>query len=87
MTNIHYGNLMADKPLLLDSIINQFGQKVDFYEDQESGDFAPVIAVINEIAVITDFFDTDDFYQDSEYNPVLIDGKIQCYFNITMQKT
>ena len=81
MTKIHYENFMADNPLLLESFINQLGQKVDVYEDADNGDCAPVIAVIEKVATITDFFDTDDFYKDSEYNPVLVNGEISCHVN------
>ena len=85
LTAIDHEELMEQKPTLYESITNQLGQKVDLYEDPEEGDCAPVIAVIDGVAVTTDFWDTESFYEDSEYNPVLIDGEIMCFFQCSQE--
>jgi hypothetical protein len=36
----------------------------------------PLVVEINGIHAMTDFYDTDDFYTDSDYMPVLIDNNI-----------
>ncbi len=77
---------MALKPLKYKTIINQRGQKVDFYEHPIQGDEHPVIAVIEQFkqAVDTSFFDTSDLFKDSDYNPVYMHGIIDCAFNFDL---
>ena len=86
MKRLNYARLMAAEPTLLDSVVNQRGQKVDFYEHPTLGDTTMVIGVIEEHvdgrslreAFYTDFFDTDDFHDGSDYNPVYMHGKVAC---------
>lgn len=69
---------MQYEPLLLHEVTNKLGQKIEFFEHPLKGDESPVIAVYHEeqIAVDTDFFDCDDFFPGSEYNPVYKNGKM-----------
>ena len=74
MEQINYHQLMDYNPFKLDTVVNQLGQTVDFYENPLRGDSDKVIAVFHneKIAVKTDFYDCGDFYEDSDYNPVLL---------------
>ena len=41
----------------------------------------PVIAMIDDVISHTSFYDCEDFYEDSEYNPVLTEDRtIKCMF-------
>ena len=83
MEKISYSRLMKKNPTKYGEIINQLKQKVTLYEHPTMGDLSPVIAVIKESAVSTDFFDTEDFYENSDYNPILLeDGNIVCAFEL-----
>lgn len=83
MTKLDYAKFMATKPTLLHSVVNQKDQKVDFYEP-EKGDSSLIIGVIGSTAFETDFFDTDDFYEGSEYNPILLpDNLVVCAFDLS----
>jgi hypothetical protein len=86
MVKLNYTKLMALNPFLLDTITNDLGQKVDLYEHPTGGDSFPVIAVIEEFkeAVDTGFFDTEDFYEGSDYTPVYKNGKIDCSFEFEL---
>ena len=67
---------LAQDPTKYGEVINQLGQAVTFYEHPKHGDLYPVIGVIEQTAFVTDFFDTEDFYKNSDYNPVLKNGAI-----------
>ena len=69
-----------------DPITNSKGQKIEFYEDSDLGDATFVIAVCHDLkmAAFTDFFDTQDFGEDSDYNPVFLDGKMYSEYQITV---
>jgi len=86
MTKVNYTKLMALNPFLLGSFINQLGQKFDLYEHPTKGDEAEVIAVIEEFkeAANSGFFDTGDFYEGSDYNPLYKDGEIKCAFEFDL---
>lgn len=75
--NITLERLKASNPLLLGVITNSLGQRVEFYEHPFEGDMYPVIAVIEDKAMNTGFFDMDDFYEGSEYLPYLRDNEIK----------
>ena len=81
MSEIDYAELITGNPTLLDEITNQLGQKVKFFEDpnQDDENMSPVIAVIEDKACLTDFWHTEDFGEESDYNPCLVDGEILCY--------
>jgi hypothetical protein len=78
-----FEQFMNLNPTLLKTVINQAGQPVDFYEDAIGGDSLPVIAVIKKHKVIfnTGFFDTDDFYIGSDYNPIYLGGITDLAYN------
>jgi hypothetical protein len=86
MKRLNYTALLKAQPTLLDSIVNQRGQKVDFVEHPTLGCEYPIIAMIHEFneAVDTGFFDTSDFYVNSDYNPVYMHGEINCAFNFDL---
>lgn len=81
MKKMNTAKILALNPTLLKEVTNQLGQVVKFYEHPTQGDLAPVLALIEGEVVCTDFFDTDDFYENSEYLPVMQHGEIECAFN------
>lgn len=81
----YYAKLMENNATQYsDSIENSKGQKIEFYEHPFKGDMAPVIAVCHELKVAadTDFFDTEDFCEDSDYNPVFLENEMVCEFDL-----
>jgi hypothetical protein len=71
------------KPTLLETFTNKLGQKVEFYEHPTNGDLSPVYCLINGILADTEFFETCDLnYLDSDYQPLLINDKIVCSFEL-----
>jgi hypothetical protein len=79
MKQLDYNKFMAGKPDYLTSITNQKEQSVKLYDS--GTDSGIVVGVINEIAFVTDFFDTADFGKDSDYNPIMLDDKtVVCAF-------
>jgi hypothetical protein len=81
MKELNMQNFQAFNPTLIHSVVNQRGQTVHFY-DGEDGDLTQVIAVFPKENKVfeTDFFDTEDFHPNSDYNPILIDGLSKCAF-------
>ena len=85
MRKLSYEKLMAHNPTKIGSVYNQNHERVSLYEHPMQGDLAPIIAVFDKAkqAFETDFFDTEDFYQGSDYNPILLeDGTAVCAFEI-----
>lgn len=81
MKKLSYDKLMAHNPTQLDTMVNQRGQTVTFYEHPTAGDEWTVLGVIDKTAFDTDFWDTGDFFEDSDYNPILLDsGDVVCQF-------
>jgi len=72
MVEYNYDDLMAKSPTVYKTITYQLDQEIVLVEHPEGGDFQPVIAICHakKQAFDTDFFDTEDFYQGSEYNPI-----------------
>ena len=68
-------------PLEVHSIINQINQLVVFYMNPKNEDL-PIIAIIGTELFNTGFFDTEDFFDNSDYNPVLINGVIKLHYEI-----
>jgi hypothetical protein len=86
MKILNYKRLKALNPTKYGEVTNQRGQLVEFYEHPTKGENYPVIAIIEEFkeAVCTDFFDTSDFFEDSDYNPIYMHGVIDCAFNFDL---
>jgi hypothetical protein len=86
MKKLNYQVLMALSPTKYETKVNQLGQIVDFYEHPLHGDEYPVIAVIEteKAAYCTDFYDCEDFYDNSEYMPVYMHGTMDCAFNFDL---
>mgnify|MGYP003644199367 FL=1 len=82
MQILNYNRIKALNPTKYGEVTNQRGQLVEFYEHPTKGDEYPVIAIIEEFkeAVCTDFFDTSDFFEGSDYNPVYMHGFIDSAF-------
>lgn len=85
MKALNYKALTACNPTVFDTIVNQEGQTIELVEHPSLGDTYPIIAVCHEleVAACTDFWDTDDFYTDSDYNPVYMYGQFQCSFEVS----
>lgn len=76
LNTLNYNKLTDLKPTVYDTLINQRGQSIELVEHPTRGDEYPIIAIYHKekIAVTTDFYDTEDFYEGSEYNPVYQHG-------------
>jgi len=63
---------------------NSLGQYIKFYEHPDNGDLSQVIAVCHELkqAGDTEFFDTDDMQEGSDYVPVFVDGELKCEYEL-----
>lgn len=83
---LNYTRLMAAEPLVYSRMYNDLGQEVIFVEHPYEGDDFPVIAVFPEfkVAVETDFYDCEDFYEGSDYTPVYHEktGEVYSYWEI-----
>ncbi|AGO47666.1 hypothetical protein Phi4:1_gp129 [Cellulophaga phage phi4:1] len=84
MVKLNYNKLIALKPTVLTTIKNQIGQTIEIVEHPTKGDSSPTIAIFHEEkeAVLTDFFDTEDLYEGSDYNPVYMNGKINLAYEL-----
>lgn len=80
MKVINKANFMAENPTEVSRMYNRFGQEVIFYEHPIYGDEASLTGVISETAFDTGFMDTSDFYEGSDYNPILYAGMPLCEF-------
>jgi hypothetical protein len=77
-------------PTVLGTITNQLNQTIELIEHPTLGDEYPIIARYTDASgnvntYATDFFDTADFYDDSEYNPIYIYGEMHCAFEIDLK--
>jgi hypothetical protein len=86
MQSINYDRLMELGPTHLGSVLNQNKEKVDFYEHPLKGEDSPVLAVIHKhkVAAYTDFFGTEDFFPDSDYNPIFNVRGLVCAFELDL---
>ena len=73
---------MSKKPTHLRSMQNDVGQDVHFYECPDYGDEASILAVIDEVAFDTEFYDLGDFKAGSDYTPVLVEGVPMCFYEM-----
>jgi hypothetical protein len=81
----YYAELMeANADSYGEVVKNSKGQFIKFYEHPVGGDCSPVIAVCHESkqAADTNFFDTGDMYEGSDYLPVFVDGELKCEFEL-----
>ena len=90
----NYVNLTGRELTILDEMTNFMGQRILLVEHPILGDDGPVIAVCHEhmskgdegyvygAAANTTFFDTDDMYEGSDYEPLFIDGKLTYRFEL-----
>ena len=83
MKKLDYWAVTAQNPTLYKTMTNQIGQEVKFYEHPTLGDVSCVLACIEQTIVETEFFDTEDFYENSDYLPILHEGEIYCHFVYT----
>lgn len=83
MKKLNFEKLMAENPTEYSRIKNQLDQEIIFVEHPFEGEDYPVIAVFpqEKIAACTDFYDTGDFYENSEYLPMFKDGVVDCASN------
>ncbi len=64
-------------------VTNSLGQEIAFYEDPMNPAFCVIAACHQlQVAAHTEFFDTNNFGKDSEYNPVFIEGKLKCEYEL-----
>lgn len=65
--------------LAYDKLYNQVGQLVTLFEnDNEQGQ---IIAEVNGKFFYTGFYDYNDLKENSDYLPILYNGKIYCYYS------
>lgn len=83
MKTLNYQRLTNLNPTIYTTIVNQLGQSIDLVEHPIEGDVYPVIAIYHKekVAVITDFFDTEDMEQIGDYTPVYMHGEMKCAFD------
>jgi hypothetical protein len=86
--HINFEQVMSRNPLVLRTIRNFMGQRILLVENPVHGDEYPVIAVCPDYLVSTEegyvygvaenttFFDCDDMYRGSDYEPLFINGKL-----------
>jgi hypothetical protein len=79
-SEVYTTKFMAHNPTVLDTRVNSNRQVCTFLEHPTLGEDAAVYVMIGEILADTEFFDLEDFYYGSDYEPTLIDGKIICKF-------
>ena len=78
----YYDYLIEMDAYALKSIHNQAHQKLTFVEHPVKGEEHPVIVMFpyERVAFDTTFYDTGDFYLNSEYLPILSDVDGQLYY-------
>lgn len=72
--------LMDQNPTELHRVKNKYDQEVVFYEHPEGGEESPILGMINGTLFNTGFYDCGDFYEGSDYLPVLYHNLINCDF-------
>ena len=85
MNKLNYTKLMDANPMEYSEIVNQANQTISFMEHPYKGDEYPVIAVCHEreVAYCTDFWDIEDFFEGSDYLPIVReDGTMVNFFEI-----
>lgn len=87
MEKIECKKILASKPYFLnEKIINQLGQLVMFYDAPD--DSGEVLAFVEGQFYYTEFFGTEDFYEGSDYNPVVdTEGNCMCFFEYREAET
>ena len=75
-------NFMSYNPTLLDEGTNSLGQTWKVYEHPLRGDGDYVFVMIDNVLANSEFFDTEDFYHGSDYEPTLVDNEIKCKFEV-----
>lgn len=68
---------------------NSIGQTCVYYECPNYGDESPVYVAIGNVIALTDFYETDDFYVGSDYEPQLVKGgtEVLCKFEVEDEQT
>ena len=72
-------NVAENEYSLHSTIVNQFGQRVEFYV--ANNEYDQVVAKINGTYYLTSFFDCGDFKKDSDYLPVTFNNKVYYYYS------
>lgn len=87
MKKLSFDKLMAFNPTQLDTIYNQLEQKIYFYEHPTKGDNHTILGVFPDfkIAFDTDHWDTSDFYDYSDYNPIYKDGEVFSAYEVNLK--
>lgn len=92
--HINFEQVMSRNPLVLRTIRNFMGQRILLVENPVHGDEYPVIAVCPDYLVCTEedcvwgvaqnttFFDTDDMYRGSDYEPLFVNGELKYRFEV-----
>lgn len=86
MRKLNYTKLMSHNPSKIDSMVNNYQQKVTFYENPIHGEESPVIAVWHDKqqAFETDFYETDDMMSEDydDYQPIFTGDDCVCFFDL-----
>jgi hypothetical protein len=89
MKKLNFKKIMVDNnPTQLGYIFNQLGQLILFFEHPTLGDDYPVLCLMPDANIYaTEFFDMGDFYEGSDYLPVLHQGAAMYHYEIMQSIT
>lgn len=87
MRKLDTQEILAQKPVYLKHLMhNQLGQLVMFYDSPD--DSGEVLAFIGGSFYATGHYDLDDFYEGSEYLPIVgSDGQCVCFAELNIEGT
>lgn len=82
MEKLNYYRVVALQPTVYTSLVNKLGQTLELVEHPLRGDKAPVVILYHaeKLAVLSDFYDTEDMLAGGDYEPVYMYGEMQCTF-------
>lgn len=73
---------MIEDPTVLATMHNMVDQTLTFLEHPRLGDLTTIYVMIDGVLADTGFFDLGDFYPGSDYMPILVNGEINCAFEL-----
>lgn len=77
---------LDQKASLLGSMVNSKNQTVNFYEHPTRGDEDHVYVEIEGVICDSGLFETDDMENIPDYEPILVNGKIDCRYTFSKEE-